>query len=714
MYKFLYFVLVVIVTAGFWVAIGSDINPLCLIPYLGGIILTIAWAIWCKPERGETAISIILSFIPGFGPIISFFILVGKTPDYIGKSNSYWVSSEDKAKQQQKVGAGFCGLILFIVLILAGYSGIRYLIDKSQYNKGHQAYLQTDCITAIQQYDKVLNGFRLFNIGGFPALIQPEKEECMPLQVADYNQSSGNPGEALVNYVDFANSYTGNVLADAPRTRIASLFEQPGPSTLASPATCQKIPDLLAKELIPQPEIILPLFYFACGQAYDNAKDTTGAFTMYRALLAEFPQHEHAREAEAALLVDPESCEQADTLQKDAVISQRDEFMPSLYNNCSLMYEKDQDFENAFAMQLAFLSNYPEHSKAANIEKALLANPASCGKTGTLEKDPIIKKRSNFLPTLFYSCGIEADRVNDEAGAFSMYKLLLEKYPDHPLSPEAEAALLANSETCSNVSSLQGISAIANRPDFMLNLYYQCAKSFDRKKNSDKVYEMKAYEMYEALLMRYPEHAYAAEAQQALLSNATSCDRSETLKNKTVIQALPDFMSTLYYNCGQIYEQNREWKNATRVYESFLADYPKHELAEEVEASLARVIIEDARASGAGEIPPPNKSGSTGGGLTEVEIQNDSPESLRIVFSGPEARVEYLEACETCTTYGFSPLYCPEEGPIGKYKMAPGEYAVVVESTSDKGTTPWLGDWTLVKGDKYYSCFIIITSFSPR
>jgi hypothetical protein len=124
--------------------------------------------------------------------------------------------------------------------------------------------------------------------------------------------------------------------------------------------------------------------------------------------------------------------------------------------------------------------------------------------------------------------------------------------------------------------------------------------------------------------------------------------------------------------------------------------------------------VSQAQALGAGEIPAPERSGSTGSEATAVIIQNDSPEPLRIVFSGPESRVEELEACDTCTNYtGVGPLYCPELGPIGTYTLAPGAYDVVVESIGDDGTTPWTGAWELVTGDEYYSCFFVVTTFGP-
>jgi hypothetical protein len=150
------------------------------------------------------------------------------------------------------------------------------------------------------------------------------------------------------------------------------------------------------------------------------------------------------------------------------------------------------------------------------------------------------------------------------------------------------------------------------------------------------------------------------------------------------------------------------------MYENFLVEYPDHSLASDVEAALARSIVAQAKAAGAGEIPAPEFSGSTGSEFTEVVIQNDSPERLRIVFSGPDSRVEDLEACSSCQKYfGIGPTFCPEQGPIGRYTLKPGQYEIVVESVSDTGVTPWIGDWGLLSGDEYSSCFFIVTTLGP-
>ena len=392
-----------------------------------------------------------------------------------------------------------CGcLIGFFVFAIVGFVAVGYFIDSNNYNKGHQAYQQADCVAAIGQFDSVINGWRLVDLGGFPALAQQEKAECLLFQTAVEQQQAGDASAALVAYSNFITAYSSSVLVEPARNRSASLFEQAGPAALASQESCQKTDFLLASNMIPQRDVNLPPFYLACGQVYDSFDDLQGSFDMYGTLLTEYPSHSLARDAEESLLSNPVACEESDSL-KNSVIAERVDFMPSLY-----------------------------------------------------------------------------------------------------------------------------------------------------------------------------------------------------------------------YVCGQVYGDIGDWENAAAMYENFLADYPDHALAADVEAGLAESIVAQAQASAVGEIPEPERSGSTGTGLTEVIIQNDSPERLRIVFNGPEAHVEELEACSTCESYtGVGPLYCPELGPIGSYTLPPGDYDVVVESIGDDGTTPWTGNWSLVEGDEYYSCFFVVTSIVP-
>ncbi|MBN1923096.1 MAG: tetratricopeptide repeat protein [Anaerolineae bacterium] len=534
---------------------------------------------------------------------------------------------------KRRRGLGFVWLLALLAIALFGYSAVRYSIDRGNYRDGHQAYLRADCETAISHFDKVIQGWRFVDIGGYPNLAQQEKTECLPFQAAADRQQDGDLCAALVAYADHFSRYRGSVLAGAASDRVTFLLEHAEPSALACWESCERIATPREGELSLQDEVDLAAFYFACGQVFDTLNYPQGAFTMYESLLSEYPNHSLAREAEAFLI----------------------------------------------------------------------ANSVACDRVNSLRKNSTIADRPNLMPAPIYQCGqaFEVDRV---WAAVAMYELLLTEYPDHSLAAEVEASFVENPSACERVDSLRENSTIARRPNLMPTLYYNCGQEYEKQSNWAK-----AKAMYELLLTEYPDHSLAAEVEASFLENPSACEMVDLLRKNSTVAERPNLLPTLYYNCGQEYEKQSNWANAIAMYEDFLSGYPSHSLASEVEAALARSIVAWARATSGGEIPAPERSGSTGSGFAEVVIQNDSPKRLRIVFSGPESRVAELDACSSCTNYtGAGPLYCPEKGPIGRYTLTPGQYDVVVESVSDSGTRPWTGDWSLGRGNQYHSCFFII------
>lgn len=391
------------------------------------------------------------------------------------------------------------GLVLLVILAVAivGFSAFQYLTDKNNYEKGHHAYLQADCETAISFFEKVINGTRLIDFGHYLQPAQLEKDECQVFQKASNLESAGDLSSALVAYLDFINTNANNPspLTEAARARIAGLFQTEKIPFITSETSCTQIGVLLEKNLIPNKETNLPLFYLACGQFYE--------------------------------------------------------------------------------------------------------------------------------------------KINQHRFAFTIYQWVLTSYPDNPASTAAETALLANPLTC---------------------------------------------------------------------------QESETLRQSVIANRI-DFMPKLYYGCGLKYEQNSDLANARKMYETILSNYPEHTLAKDAESALARTIVAQAKASGAGKISQPESSGSTISGMVKIIIQNDSPERLRIIFSGPDSQVKELDACSTCTSYGVGqdPMYCPELGPIGQYMLPPGAYDIVVESISSIAVTPWAGNWNLIDGNEYYRCFLVTT-----
>jgi tetratricopeptide (TPR) repeat protein len=277
------------------------------------------------------------------------------------------------------------------------------------------------------------------------------------------------------------------------------------------------------------------------------------------------------------------------------------------------------------------------------------------------------------------------------------------------LFEQAQPSALASQETCDKLDTLLEKNLIPRRDENLPPFYLACGQVYDTANNRQD-----SFAMYESFLSEYPNYSPSYEAENGLVDNPVACEEAGSLQHNYVISNRPNFMLMLYNDCGLAYEADRDWEKAIAMYESFLAYYPNDDFASVIEQYLARSIVAQAKASGAGEIPAPERSGSTGSGFSEVVIQNDSPERLRIVFSGPESRVEELSACNSCTKYtNVGPADCPEKGPVGRYKLSPGQYDVVVESISYNGITPWSGNWHLTGGGEYSSCFFIVTTIGP-
>jgi hypothetical protein len=194
------------------------------------------------------------------------------------------------------------------------------------------------------------------------------------------------------------------------------------------------------------------------------------------------------------------------------------------------------------------------------------------------------------------------------------------------------------------------------------------------------------------------------------VATVSLCDALETLEAQGFVAGQPDPLPPLLFACGGAYEAADAHADAVAVYARFRADYPDHDLAADVEVALARATLAETDQSGAGALPAPGEGEGAGtAGVATIVIQNDSPDPLSMVFSGPDIRVEDLEACADCAEVTAAIHECrdPDQSPVAEYKVAPGVYEVVVKSGSGSSVIPFRGTWTLKDGEVYASCFYI-------
>jgi hypothetical protein len=228
---------------------------------------------------------------------------------------------------------------------------------------------------------------------------------------------------------------------------------------------------------------------------------------------------------------------------------------------------------------------------------------------------------------------------------------------------------------------------------------------------------------YSQFVVKY-DKSPLKDAAVSKAQDLTSKSTPEALATTDLCQSLADietqkFIATpdttlppLLNACGKTFEAAKSFSDAVTFYQRFRNEYPKHPLAAEVQDAYVRATIADAEASGAGELPAPQAVGGASGSNTQmtVVIQNDTPEKLSIVFSGPDTRVEELDPCAECTKFTEEPTSCPEKGPVGRYVMAPGTYKVVVKTSSGGNVTPFRGTWDLTTSEEYSSCFYVVTN----
>jgi len=351
-------------------------------------------------------------------------------------------------------------------------------------------------------------------------------------------------------------------------------------------------------------------------------------------------------------------------------------------------------------------ARYRSHSLFNLTTPSTLASQDTCSQIPSLLEENLIPQKDMNLSLLYLACGLVYDEASMRQKSYDMYEAFLNLYPDNPFAQTVETNLIANPVACEKITPLKNNSVISTRLDFLPKLYMSCGQFYISRNDSET-----AFEMYINLLEEYPQHSFTVEVENFFFSFLFTCEKIDSFTSNAAISTREDFIPRLLYNCGQMYEKEGDWNTAIKLYKDFLDSYPDHSLVTDVEAGLARSIVGQAVPIRGGEISPPKRIGNTNSNFAEVTIYNNSPERIRIVFSGPVAQIVEIEACSSCTTY--LPWTEPESclsSPRGTYTLTPGEYSVVVEVVSEERIRPWTGNWFLEGGSLYGDkCFYIET-----
>lgn len=274
------------------------------------------------------------------------------------------------------------------------------------------------------------------------------------------------------------------------------------------------------------------------------------------------------------------------------------------------------------------------------------------------------------------------------------------------LTDSSDLSPILGYETCTKQNELLTAGWLPETNTMPKFLYY-CSLVMIDAGDSDS-----AMQYMMALMQDHGQSEMAGKVWDSLNNGTEFCPLLSETTNNQVFSISQDAVAQYYLSCGRNYEAEYNYNAAVNIYESFLEVFPDHASSVDVQKSLAAALIEQARATGSGTIERPDLRGYAPTGVARVVIQNDSPHDLKLVFSGPDARIEILAACPDCIDYSITgPMYCPEKGPIGTYELTPGTYEVLVETTNEEDIIPFTGTWGLDGGKEFYSCFFVVTSY---
>lgn len=145
-------------------------------------------------------------------------------------------------------------------------------------------------------------------------------------------------------------------------------------------------------------------------------------------------------EAEPLNLANEIICRNTPFLLEKRLIPQREINLPWFNLGCAHFYDYSNQTEQAYSAYVTFLKEYPEHEGSHDAEIGLINNPLSCQKPNLFRDSPIAD-RTDFMPKLFYTCGLDFESTSELDDAIQMFSTFLEEYPDHRFAGQMEEAL---------------------------------------------------------------------------------------------------------------------------------------------------------------------------------------------------------------------------------------------------------------------------------
>lgn len=247
---------------------------------------------------------------------------------------------------------------LVVIVVAASYVLVRYLVNVGSYHDGRAAYERADCAAAAGHFDDVINSWRLVAVGDEVGRAERDKAECLAFQVAPSRQQNGDEPGALAAYAGFLDGRGASPLTEIARQRVATLFDRPDPSTLATVDSCDRLNVLRGQGLKPP-----AAFHAACGRIYLDAGRKDDSIRAYVLLFRDFGQEEAATAAEADIIAQSRWCVELDRFRNEPTLVGRPDLLPGLLAACT----KTLSMAEGLEIFEEFLKKYPGHRLTAQL-----------------------------------------------------------------------------------------------------------------------------------------------------------------------------------------------------------------------------------------------------------------------------------------------------------------------------------------------------------
>lgn len=192
------------------------------------------------------------------------------------------------------LGCGCGGIVLLMVLCIVAGVGLLEFIRLDSWNNGIAAYSNGECLTAIEQFERVeeLPGVGLaerfnenFNPERAPVLI----EQCEAFQNAVAPAQGDGFGRATAYLMDFYGEYPDSALNTIARERISDWYEEAGTEAFANNDFCQALQAGDGMEQLSAITSDLPALTYQCGLNYVAEEDYENGLVFLTRFRQQYP-----------------------------------------------------------------------------------------------------------------------------------------------------------------------------------------------------------------------------------------------------------------------------------------------------------------------------------------------------------------------------------------------------------------------------------------